>query len=153
MLNEVFLYIKDYLEIGTILGIIGTLYFYFESRRLKKYDAQKEHKIWQSELEKIDKEHEKKKTLLDKEVHSKFEIRGGMLSDRRTTEEQDSDFNKSMELEDKFWPERTKIQAKVDFYKKMKNRSIFWFLKKEEEFELRLYKQSKFKNLFNKLFK
>lgn len=104
----------DYTNLLTIIfwvfGSLSGLYLYFENKELKKDDAEKEYRIWSSELERIDNEHEIKNKLPA------------------------VDFVDYIKNENNFLTERTKILAKIDFYKKKKNHSIlFWFFKKKDK--------------------
>lgn len=142
-----------YNNLLAVLSIIGALYFYFENKKFKKYDAEKNFKIAKAELDKFDKDYKRKREEKEKIDRAKIRHSAYVTVDERTLEEKEKYFEDWKKDEDDFWNERAKKEAIVDFNKKIKNHSIFWFLKKDkndDDFSL-LIRESRFKKFLKKL--
>ena len=135
-----------------MLGIVGTLYFYFENKRLKKYDAKRDLQIAESDLLWFDQAFKEKKEELNKLHRSKIRDNGYVRVDDRTQNEKGRDFQDSLKIEREYFSERAKKQALVDYNKELKNHSIFWFLKKYKEYSyIWDFKESKFRKFIKKI--
>lgn len=135
-----------------LLGIIGTLYFYFENRKFKKYNAEKDLKIAEADLNKFDKDYRRKRDELEKIDRAKIRNNGFVRVDERTIQEKEKYFEDWKKDDEDFWNERSKKEAIVSFNKKIKNHSIFWFLKrKQNDDHFLMFKESKLKKFIKKL--
>src|SRR3989344_6163316 len=135
-----------------MLGIVGTLYFYFENKRLKKYDAKRDLQIAESDLLWFDQEFKQKKEDLNKLHNARIRNNGYIVVDDRTQEEKERDFQDSLKIEREYFNERAKKQALVDYNKELKNHSIFWFLKKDKDYSyIWDLKENKFKKFIKKI--
>lgn len=124
------------LNIGSLSGLVGLtggIYLYFENRKFKKLDAEKEYKIACVELAEIN----------EKELQEKNHVDGVILEVIRGSKTRDVfDLNKDYldKLELKKWKiierymlPKAKVEARVSYYEDLKDHSLLWFLKNKRK--------------------
>jgi hypothetical protein len=141
-------------SIAGIFGLVGASYLYFEKRRFDKLDFERELKIVETELSRVEQDYEKQRKFLEKSTSSRIAISldGHLSVDRRTWSEKEEDESKASDLWKKFRNDSDILDAKINYYRKMKNHSLFWFFKKDEDKSLFLSKPSKIKRFLRKIF-
>lgn len=123
------------LKFGGLLGFFTvpvSVYLYFESRRFKILDAEKEYRISRVELSEVESKIIEEQKAIESSIN--VVIRGsGSLENYSYN----SIHLRNLEQEKfgiilKYAPAKSKIEARVNYFKKLKDHSVFWFLKKDK---------------------
>lgn len=117
-------------SIGGLLSIVSATYLYFENRKFKTLEAEKDYEICRSELIELEDKIKQEEALIDDDIRSI--IRG---SKTREVFEWNKPALDKLEFEKtkifvKYILPKSKMEAKVNYYKNLKDHSLFWFLKK-----------------------